>query len=257
MAASYAVDRHTRRRAGATRRFAAAVWQHRHDPRWRGMAVSALLLVASVAAFGHLVEDYLTGDPIVRWDVEFARWLHEHSSSSLVSVFDIVTLAGNVAFLAGITAVVILLLLRRRAVGEAALLAIVALGIEILNGALKLAFHRPRPELAFVHLDTYSFPSGHAAGSAAIYGALAYLAARRLVGARRVAVVVAAPLLVGLVGFSRLYLGAHYLSDVLAGFSIGASWLFAWVLLSQIYGERLLPANVRGAVDRLTARLQR
>jgi membrane-associated phospholipid phosphatase len=215
----------------------------------RELVAAAILFAASVAAFGHVVEDYLTGDPIVRWDVEFARWLHEHSSATLVSLFDLITIAGNVAVLAAVSAVAILLLLRRGLVNDAALLAVVALGVEVLNAGLKLVFHRPRPELAFVQLDTYSFPSGHAAGSAAIYGALAYLSARRLTGAGRVVPSILAVILVAAVGFSRLYLGAHYLSDVLAGFSLGASWLFAWLLVAQAYGDRsvlpLLPAPLR------------
>lgn len=215
----------------------------------RELVAAAVLFAASVAAFGHVVEDYLTGDPIVRWDVEFARWLHEHSSATLVSLFDLVTIAGNVAVLAAVSAVAILLLLRRGLVNDAALLAVVALGVEVLNAGLKLVFHRPRPELAFVQLDTYSFPSGHAAGSAAIYGALAYLSTRRLTGAGRVVPAILAVILVAAVGFSRLYLGAHYLSDVLAGLSLGASWLFASLLVAQAYGDRsvlpLLPAALR------------
>jgi undecaprenyl-diphosphatase len=211
--------------------------------------------VAAVAAFAHLTEDYLTGDPLVRWDLEFARWLHEHASSRLVSVFDIVTLAGNAVVLAALTAGAIWFLLRRRAVNDAALLAVVALGIEILNAVLKLAFHRARPELGFAHLDTYSYPSGHAAGATAIYGALAYLVARRLSGAWRIAPVAAALVAIALIGFSRLYLGVHYLSDVLAGISVGASWLFLWLLIDQLRGDRpilpLLPARVRRVVERV------
>jgi len=208
-------------------RLVGVAWEHRGEPRWRWTALTTGLFLASLFALAHLAEDYLTGDPIVRWDVELARWLHGHSSRPLVSIFEVVTLAGNVAVLAALTAVVGLFLLRRGALSDAVFLGAVALGVELVNGVLKLAFHRPRPELAFVHLDTYSFPSGHAAGSAAILGAVAYLAARRTGGAARVAILAGTPLLIALVGFSRLYLGAHYLSDVLAGFSVGAAWLFA------------------------------
>jgi undecaprenyl-diphosphatase len=199
--------------------------------------VTSGLFLTSVFAFAHLAEDYVTGDPIVRWDVELARWLHEHSSPALVSVFDVITLAGNVVTLAVLTAIVGLLLLRRGARNDAMFLGAVALGVELVNGVLKLAFHRPRPELAFVHLDTYSFPSGHAAGSTAIFGALAYLAARRTAGPLRTAILVATPALIALVGFSRLYLGAHYLSDVLAGYAVGAAWLFACLTVVLAFGD--------------------
>jgi membrane-associated phospholipid phosphatase len=235
---------------------ARVAWRHRRDPRWRELALVAVLLAASLAAFFHVVEDYLTGDPIVRWDVQFARWLHDHASSTLVSLFKVVTLAGNAAILALVCVLALAALVRRRAFNDAALLLVVAVGIELLNALLKLAFQRPRPELAFIHLDTYSFPSGHAAGSAAIYGVLAYLTLRHVHGARRVLVVTATVVLVAAIGFSRLYLGAHYLSDVLAGFSLGAAWMFAWILVSLLYGDRsvlpLLPGRLRRAVERLS-----
>ena len=154
----------------ATARSAAeAAWSRRHEPRAQWLAALTVAFVAACAAFGHVVEDYLTGDPIVRWDVDFARWLHEHSSPILVDIFKVVTLAGNAIVLALLTLVAVGLLARRRAFEQALLVVVVAVGIELLNAGLKLLFHRPRPELAFVHLDTYSFPSGHAAGSAAIY----------------------------------------------------------------------------------------
>jgi membrane-associated phospholipid phosphatase len=257
VSSSYAVGDRPRRGTESARRVV-SVWQHRRDRRVRGVVATALLLLVSSAAFGHIVEDYLTGDPIVRWDVEFARWLHEHSSPRLVNVFEVVTLAGNVAVLAAITLAAMVFLLRRRALDEAVLVGVVALGIETVNAALKLVFHRPRPELSFVHLDTYSFPSGHAAGSAAVYGVLAYVVARRVFGLRRIAVVAGAVVLVGAVGMSRLYLGAHYLSDVLAGLALGATWLSAWLLVAQLYADRdpssLLPPRLRRAAARLAAR---
>jgi undecaprenyl-diphosphatase len=118
---------------------------------------------------------------------------------------------------------------------------------------LKLAFHRPRPELAYVHLDTYSFPSGHAAGTTAIYGVLLLLVARGR--ARRVQLACAAALilLVAAVGFSRLYLEAHYLSDVLAGISVGVAWLAACLLVAARYGPPPVPARL----DRILARIAR
>ena len=160
------------------RESAVTAWRHRHDPHAQWLAALTVVFVAAAAAFGHVVEDYLTGDPIVLWDVEFARWLHEHSSPALVRVFEVVTLAGNAIFLGLLTMVALVVLARRRDLDQVVLLIAVAGGIEVLNALLKLLFHRPRPELAFVHLDTYSFPSGHAAGSAAIYSVLAVLVAR-------------------------------------------------------------------------------
>jgi membrane-associated phospholipid phosphatase len=215
-------------------RFATSTWERLRDPRVRLEVVLALVFLGALTAFGHVVEDYLTGDPIVHWDVEFSRWLHVHSTPALVSSFSVVTLAGNAVVLAAVTLVGAALLYRAGRRRDAYLLLGGALGIELLNAVLKLVFHRPRPELAYVHLDTYSFPSGHAAGSAAIYGILLYLVAR---GRRpKIAVVcsVAYVVAVATICFSRLYLEAHYLSDVLAGASLGLAWAAVCVLLREL-----------------------
>jgi membrane-associated phospholipid phosphatase len=208
-------------------------------------------LVAALAAFGHLVEDYLTGDPIVRWDVEFARWLHGHSSGPIVQFFKIVTLAGNAAVLAVIVIAIAFALVRRGLANDAALVLLAFGGASVVNALLKLIFHRPRPELAFVHLDTYSFPSGHAAASSATFATLAYLLARRRSStAARTWIGLGAAAAIALVGFSRLYLGAHYLSDVLAGISFGVAWAAASLLVYTLYGEREVLALIPGSLRR-------
>lgn len=192
----------------------------------------------------------------MRWDVEFSRWLHEHSSPALVSVFNVLTYAGSVPVLGIVTVAVALCLLRRGRLDEAVLLCVAALGIEIVNPILKLIFHRPRPELAYVHLDTYSFPSGHAAGSAAVYALVLYLLARHARPRWQVFAAVGYVALVVSVGFSRLYLEVHYLSDVLAGVSLGAAWGSAWLFAYEWRHDtvsRFLPDRLRAAAARLRA----
>ena len=207
------------------------------DPRTLALSTLVLAFVLEVIAFAHLVEDYLTGDPIVRWDVRLAAWLHEHASHPLVRVSEIVTYGGNAIVLGVAVLGAALVLLRRGRMNDAALLVVAFGGAVVVNGALKLLFHRPRPELAFVHLDTYSFPSGHAAASAATFTAVAWLIGRRRTTSMRVVVAVAAAAAICVVGFSRLYLGAHYLSDVLAGITFGVGWatlcLIGYVTLAE------------------------
>jgi membrane-associated phospholipid phosphatase len=242
----------TRARDGA-----GAAWAHRGDPVFQVQVVLLAVFAAASIAFAHVVEDYLTGDPLVQWDVRFAVWLHEHSTSLLTSTFKIVTLAGNVAFLVLLTAVAAYILIRRRAINEAALVCIVALGIELGNAALKLLFQRPRPELAYVHLETYSFPSGHAAGSAAIYGALAYVLVRKRGRRSWIAAALGFLIMISAIGFSRLYLEVHYLSDVLAGISLGIAWVSACLFSYERYRardvRRLLPARATRLLDRLAS----
>jgi membrane-associated phospholipid phosphatase len=102
------------------------------------------------------------------------------------------------------------------------------LGAGVLNHTLKKHFDRHRPEWKdeWVYESNQSFPSGHSSGSMAMFGMLGYLLARTG-RTRRVRVLggSAAALLILAIGFSRIYLGAHYFSDVIGGYLIGAAWL--------------------------------
>jgi undecaprenyl-diphosphatase len=93
---------------------------------------------------------------------------------------------------------------------------------------MKLLFYRPRPEPFFGLASpiTHSFPSGHAMVSCCFFGVLAMiLAAREPSRARRISIFAAAAILVALMGFSRVYLGFHYPTDVLAGYAAAVVWL--------------------------------
>jgi undecaprenyl-diphosphatase len=119
----------------------------------------------------------------------------------------------------------------------AALLAITMVGMAALDVTLKLAFHRPRPVAYFGPTPTtYSFPSGHAMGSFCFYGVLAaILAARAKERRTKWCIWAGATLLIGLIGFSRIYLGVHYPSDVIAGYCAGAVWVAAVGFLNKIH----------------------
>lgn len=125
------------------------------------------------------------------------------------------------------------LLATRRRASAAFLIASVALGM-LLNSLLKDLFMRPRPELVahLVEVQTTSFPSGHAMNSAIVYltlgGLLARSESRRVV---RVYLLATAIALTIIVGFSRIYLGVHWPSDVAAGWCIGAAWALACSML--------------------------
>jgi len=109
-------------------------------------------------------------------------------------------------------------------------------GMAALDITLKLAFHRPRPLAYFGPTPTtYSFPSGHAMGSVCFYGVLAAILAARASGrGAKWGIWMGAVLLIGLIGYSRIYLGVHYPSDVIAGYCAGAVWVGAVGFLSKI-----------------------
>jgi undecaprenyl-diphosphatase len=153
-------------------------------------------------------------------------WLHEAARD--------VTSFGSVVALAFIllASVGYLLLVRKRA---AALFVLVAVGGgQLLSTGLKVAFERPRPDVVphAVEVFTASFPSGHAMLSAVTYLTLGTLLARLLPDrAVRIYVLCLAVFLTLAVGVSRIYLGVHYPTDVLAGWLVGSAWaLLCWIV---------------------------
>ncbi len=158
------------------------------------------------------------------------RWLRE-------VMRDITGLGGNaVLFLMTAAVAVFMLLTGRRRTAQLVVVSIVTGAL--LNTGLKLAFARPRPDLVphDVAVYTLSFPSGHALLSATVYLTLAALLARTQPGLRvKVFVIAVAVTLTLLIGVSRVYLGVHWPTDVLAGWTLGAAWaLVCWIVMVRL-----------------------
>lgn len=142
-------------------------------------------------------------------------------------------------------AVVALLTLRRRR--DAIFVLLAGGGTMVLSNAVKFILERPRPHGGLVAVSSYSWPSGHAASSIALYGALAVLAAREAPTAAARAVILAGlTILTGVVGATRVYLGVHYPSDVLAGWALGGLWLLAGTRILATPSEARRPLPARG-----------
>jgi membrane-associated phospholipid phosphatase len=178
--------------------------------------------------FGSLARDVVSNDPLLSVDQTAATAIHELRTPTLTAFFLIVTALGSIEAIALVSlggAVVFGAWRRWLLFGT---WVIAAGGSVVLILLLKALFARPRPY--FEHpllLETYySFPSGHAMEAVILYGMLAHFAVLALRTWRtRAAVIFATSLLVLLIGFSRMYLGVHYLSDVVAGFAAGGVWL--------------------------------
>jgi undecaprenyl-diphosphatase len=191
-----------------------------------------LALVAIVAAgwlFGAVLEDAMTGNGIGSIDAIAVTYLAEHRTAWLTSL-----MRGITAFGGSAVALPLVILAGGLAASRThrwqnlAAAVVTALGANLLSRLVKVLVHRPRPPVALaeVHPDQYAFPSGHAITAVVAYGTIAYLACRALPRWRsRVAVWTGAAAIMALVGMSRVYLGAHWPSDVVGGWALGALWL--------------------------------
>jgi membrane-associated phospholipid phosphatase len=206
-----------------------------------GLLILGALLIAATAlfVFGWLAEEMLEGDT-QKFDTFVRTAVHQHATPTLTWFMMGFSFLGSVAVVTTLCLVAICVFLYSRQARTAALLAVTMAGMAALDVALKLAFHRPRPVAYFGPTPaSYSFPSGHAMGSVCFYGVLAAILAARARGkGAKGSIWTAAMLLIGMIGYSRIYLGVHYPSDVIAGYCAGAVWVGAVVFLGKILTDR-------------------
>jgi undecaprenyl-diphosphatase len=184
-----------------------------------------------VWAFGAIADEIPENAWMVRLDEQALLWLQTHGGETGESFFLAISWLGA-QVLAVVAVTVTLYFAFRRDWVRAIAVAASTGGGALLNFVLKTLFHRGRPEFAteFITHQTWSFPSGHAMESLVGYGFLAYLLLERTQSvAKRRAIVVCTVVLVALIGFSRLYLGVHYPSDVIGGYIAGAIWLIVCI----------------------------
>jgi undecaprenyl-diphosphatase len=195
----------------------------------RGLAIvgwSAFLIAGLL--FLLIAWNVKTSTRLVLLDAKVTAWLHAHASPPLTAFFLAVTNLNSPLAIALMSIVFALVLAKMREWHWILTLVLAVGGGEVLNVLLKHAYERARPvfDHPLVELMSYSFPSGHTAGAVLFYGVLAAFLVSRFHDRRlRAAFVIGAIVAVALVGFSRMYLGAHYLSDVLAAACSSTAWL--------------------------------
>ena len=196
-------------------------------------------LLASIAITGGLIfaflriADWVAEDEIAVLDQTILMWFRDPTNIDQVigpvwlheMVRDITAL-GSFALLGLIVVGVCIYLVMQRLRREALLVLFSVLGGTLISTVLKMTYNRPRPELTSMsHQFTASFPSGHAMLSAVTFLTLGALLARLApTRALRIYCFAAAVFLTLIIGVSRVYMGVHYPSDVLAGWSVGAAW---------------------------------
>ncbi len=175
-------------------------------------------------------------DRFVQLDDGVITWLHGYWGPYTNQLLLLLTMLGDPYVLGLLLIAVGVALLARGRWIDALGLAVAGAGAGIINELLKSVFQRVRPDLfnGPFHLTTYSFPSGHSMGSIACYGMLAFIGIRLLRGrGAKIALGLAAALLILGVGLSRIYFGVHYPTDVIGGFLAGAAWLVIAIAIVQ------------------------
>lgn len=216
----------------------------RHQTAFLGLAVSALALVAFI-----LLASVFRQESFLQRDLAFTQRIHAGEESALASVFDIITDAGKSVLIMVVLEVAALLWVRRQIGDLIFWVSTIGAGFA-LNLALRMLLQGPRPyleDVAIVQQNT-GFPSGHAMMSLITYGLLIYGLRSQL--ARRHWLLLSGTLivLVLLIGYSRMFFGFHYLSDVVGGYTAGLFWLS--LCLST---RALLPETMRASWTRVAS----
>ncbi len=194
----------------------------------RHFSIGGGVFIAAVLVFAGIAVHVSSANWLTATDDRISHWFDLHGTVGWTRFMFVITdLHGSVA-IPLFSAVFVLLLARRKDWFWMAAVAGTTFGGMLLNIGLKYVFRRGRPsfENPLVNIATYSFPSGHTVGTTLFYSVLAaYLMSRVSSIAARIAILAVAAAMVALVGLSRIYLGAHYLSDVVGAILEGLAWL--------------------------------
>ena len=203
-------------------------------PANRTVVITALI---ATILFLLIAADVVYGGGLTSLDFRINNWLHSHRTPGLITFFVWVGRLHSSPFIIAATVAICVYLWSRRLRRWVLMIGISALGGMLLNVVLKLMFARARPHFddPIVILRTFSFPSGHAMTATVFYGALCLLAIFRVVEWKsRALFVLPCLLMIALVGFSRMYLGAHYLTDVIGALFEGIAWVSLSLIIAGV-----------------------
>ncbi|MEH2089539.1 phosphatase PAP2 family protein [Nostoc sp.] len=204
------------------------------------VGLASCLLVLFVLA--QLAEEVLEQDAF-KFDTTFLLWLHQFANPNLDNLMLFITNLGNPSTVVIVAGITILLLWWRRYQEETKAFVFACIGGLILNTGLKLFFSKPRPELwhQLISEKSFSFPSGHALGSMVLYGFIAYELAIHYPNFAKV-IYSLTVILIAAIGISRLYLGVHWPTDIIAGYGVGFLWLMICITMLKL--QRLRQGNL-------------
>jgi membrane-associated phospholipid phosphatase len=187
------------------------------------LIVAFILFWTPFIIFAKLAGEIIENEPILL-DITILQWIHTQSTPFLDGLFLFFTTIGNVEYILPITVLILAYLVYRRKRQSALLLLFGVGGAAVSNIILKLLFQRDRPSFwqSAITETGYSFPSGHAMISSALIFCIIILLWNTKY---RLASIITGAIIVILIGVSRLYLGVHYPTDVIAGWSVSLVWV--------------------------------
>lgn len=207
-----------------------------------GYGLGFALIVAAILVFAIIAQNIAADAAIGRFDMLASEAIRQHTSRGAYRIFSWITHFGDNATLTSICIVLATVLIGLRRPWLALSVAAAIGGNGVLNRTLKAIFERTRPlHDQAVFASGWSFPSGHSSGAVVAYGMLAYVLVRNIPRRWHLPVILLAAAIVFSTGFSRIYLQAHYVSDVIAGFASGATWLavcISSIEFARFYGSR-------------------
>ena len=192
------------------------------------LTIGTVFFVGAVWLFGGIAEDLITGDPLILVDEFISEWFRSHATPRFTVGMQLVSALASTAAISILFAIMSCILLWKRLWYSLIGLVLVVAGGMLLNVLLKDLFGRARPGWAdpSMALSDPSFPSGHTMMATIIYGFMAVLLMARIASWQwRFLIAAMTILFVLLIALSRMYLGAHYLSDVLAAMAAGIAWV--------------------------------
>ncbi|GAB4038413.1 phosphatase PAP2 family protein [Spirosoma gilvum] len=204
---------------------------------FRGLPLTVLigLLLVNVMVLSEIAENLVNSEPMVQVDHGFTQWLFQERSKPISQLFYALTWLGSPYVTISLTLLGSFVLYRQKKSRNILILWVLMVCVSLFVQVGKRTFIRERPvEVGYYTETGYSFPSGHSATAMTLYGLLGYWLVR---GRKRIRnrwlVGFSAVSLILVVGFSRIYLGVHYLSDVLGGYLLGACWLIVGIVLTE------------------------
>jgi membrane-associated phospholipid phosphatase len=217
-------------------------------PAWPPRAqilLGTALIVGAGVCFAAIAHAIAANGSFVQADLAFLNALRANTPSGVVRVFEWATWLGDGRTIALLCTVTVVVLLARRERGLAYAMVAAVGGNGLLNAALKRVFQRVRPphEAGLPLAHGWSFPSGHASGAVVAYGMLAYLLVRALPARWHLPAVMAATALAFSIGWSRIFVEAHFASDVLAAFASGLAWLVFVVMVTESWLRGWRPSH--------------